>query len=165
MELALATLRIRSYSVALWLHTDVDPPKDEWNVALDHLIAETKTMRVDQMRHLVISDGAAPSTAQRSRMNKELARDQPLRLAVITTVLSNPIKRGVATALSWANPQIKFFQPAQAHAALAHVDLADDVERIWNEYVELQSKLPPVKILEPVANALHMRRATRALAR
>jgi hypothetical protein len=154
MELALARMRLKGYAVALWLHTEVDPPKDEWNAAVDALIADSKNVKTAEMRHLVISDGAAPSASQRARMHKELAHEQPLRLAVITTVLSNPIKRGIATALHWANPEIRFFLPRDAKQALAHVDLAGETEAIWPRYLELQRALPPVKILNAVAAAL-----------
>jgi hypothetical protein len=151
MELSLATLRVDRYAVALWLHTENDPPKDEWNAAIDRLIADTKDVPTADMRHLVLTDGAAPSAAQRARMHKELAREKPLRLAVITTVLSNPIKRGVATALSWANPQIRFFQPAQARDALQHLDLADHLDALWPQYSTLQQQLPPIAVIKAVA--------------
>lgn len=154
MEFSLATLRVDRYAVALWLHTANDPPKDEWNAALDRLIAATKDVPTADMRHLVLTDGAAPSAAQRARMHKELAREQPLRLAVITTVLSNPIKRGVATALSWANPQIRFFQPAQAREALQHLDLVSYVDALWRQYSALQEQLPQVAVIATVAAAL-----------
>ena len=156
MEFSLATLQLDRYAVALWLHTANEPPKNEWNVAFDRLIAATKDVATVDMRHLVLTDGGAPSTSQRARMHKDVAREQPLRLAVVTTVLSNPLKRGVATALSWANPQIKFFQPAQARDALAHLDLSAHASVLWTCCGELQQQLPPIAVLVPVAAALDL---------
>ena len=154
MELAVTTLSLEGYAVALWLHTAIDPPKDEWDRGLDTLIAATRAVRTAKMRHLVITDGGAPNAAQRARMHNELARSEPLRLAVVTTVLSNPIKRGVATALSWANPQIGFFQPPQIEQALQHVDLTGHADVLWSEFVKMQREIPPVAALRAVALAL-----------
>jgi hypothetical protein len=154
MDMAITSRRVGRLLVFIWLHTENDPTTDEWNAAFDWMDAqrakETVSTSLDDIRSLVISDGGAPGGVQRARMG----RDYPCKASVITTVLSNPIKRGIATALSWINPKFLFCEPTEAERALAHLDLAEQWPVLWPAFVELQSSLPANQTLSSVAKSM-----------
>ena len=68
-------------------------------------------------------------------------------------MLSNPFKRGIATALSWTNPAMKFFQPEETDEALRHLDLREARAAIWSEYGKLQRDAPRNATLGLIAAA------------
>jgi len=105
------------------------------------------------MRSLVVTDGGAPNTKQRAQLAAAV-NQAPFKLAVVTTVLENPIKRGVATALSWLNPAIRFYVPSQFHDAVHYLGLAAHTDAVWRQYGELASELPRAdKTLPLIARA------------
>jgi hypothetical protein len=65
---------------------------------------------------LVITDGGAPSTAQRKAL-AEVTHAAKFPVAVIST---NPLVRGAITAISWVNPAIKAFAPSRWADAVAY---------------------------------------------
>jgi hypothetical protein len=154
MELAMRMVRGRTMAVSLWLHTDVDPPRDEWDAAMGEFQAHMRATELppERLRGLVFTDGAAPNARQRNQL-RDLTQGARLKISVVTTVLSNPIKQGVATALQWMNPATAFFLPSQTREALAHLDLAGDLRVLWNEALDLQRQLPPVETLRLVAQS------------
>jgi hypothetical protein len=147
-------VRVRTMAVSLWLHTDADPPQDEWDAAMGEIRAYMRDTELppERLRGLVFTDGAAPNARQRNQL-RELTAGAQFKTSVVTTVLSNPVKRGVATALQWMNPATAFFLPSQVREALAHVDLDDDLRVLWTEALDLQRQLPPVQTLRLVAQA------------
>ncbi|HEV8246088.1 MAG TPA: hypothetical protein VGP93_09985, partial [Polyangiaceae bacterium] len=116
---------------------------------------------VERLRHLVVSDGAAPSAKQRKQLHTVAWEGKSGKIAVVTTVLSNPIKRGIATALSWMNPGFGFFGPEQFYKALAHIDMTSRENEIWAEYQTLRTQLPPNATLDLIEN-VRRRRAAQA---
>jgi len=153
MEMAITSLRAKRFLVFVWLHTENDPTEDEWDAAFEAIKAKLKqeAALLTQVRSLVISDGGAPGGVQRARIGREF----PVKSSVITTVLSNPVKRGIATALSWVNPRFFFGSPKEATRALAHLDLTDQWDVLRPAFLELQQKLPPNHTLELVANVMN----------
>jgi len=143
---------IGDYMVSLWLHTNEDPPKEQFANAIEEIAA--KNLTALQLRNLVISDGGAPDTAQRKLLIERAWRKRPMKLAVVTTVLDNPLKRGVATALSWLNPNIHFFRPELFRDALAHIDLAPHAREVWDAYAKLQAQMKPIANLRMVGEAM-----------
>jgi hypothetical protein len=124
MEMGLVFVVCGDYQVALWLHTTQDPPTDQWDAACVR-IAELKKKQagdISNVRVLVITDGGAPNASQRGQLFTDLLEGRA-KSAVVTTVLSNRLKRGVATAIFWLNPNFKAFSPDQFAAALTHLDL------------------------------------------
>ncbi len=148
-ELSTSILEHEQFLVVLWLHTDIDPPASQWNTTVASLIElrQARKLAVERIRQLVISDGGAPNAFQRNRLTRDLHDGLPCKLAVVTTVLSNPIKRGIATALSWVNPSVRFYEPSGFLEALEYLDLADELDAIWREYQLLDTRIGPVRAL------------------
>jgi len=153
MEMAITSLRANRLLVFVWLHTENDPPEHEWDAAFEAIKVKLKkeAAPLSEVRSLVISDGGAPGGVQRARIGREF----PAKSSVVTTVLSNPVKRGIATALSWVNPRFFFGGPKEATRALAHLDLADQWDVLEPAFRELQKKLPPNHTLELVAKVMN----------
>lgn len=82
----------------------------------------------------------------------------PLPMSVVTGALSNPIKRGVATALRWMNPKFAFWQPHQFGDALKHLQLENAWPQVRAIYQELQKQVPAVTSLEMVMKAMEAHR-------
>jgi hypothetical protein len=152
MEVAIADLRIGRFLVFVWLHTENDPADEEWDAAFEVMNRSRRREGVPMadVRSLVISDGGAPGGLQRARLGHEF----PVKSSVITTVLSNPVKRGIATALSWVNPRFFFGAPKDAIRALEHLDLADQWEGLGAVFLDMQKKLPRIHALELVEQVL-----------
>ncbi len=148
-NLATTFLTLRPFLVVLWLHSDVDPTDLEWNTALGELAVRRRArhLSVDQLRQVVISDGGSPNAGQRKHSAAALD-GLPSKLAVLTTVLLNPIKRGAATAVSWLNPAVRFYYPTSLTEALEYLEVGDHRATIGHAFQELQSQLPHVRALE-----------------
>jgi hypothetical protein len=134
--------------VVLWLHTAVNPGDEEWDRACSQIVEWRRAHGSDtgRLRQLVISDGGAPNARQRSR-SRVLQAGQPTKIAVVTTVLANPIKRGVATALTWVNPSFRFYEPAGIAKALQYLDIANHASAVKAEFEKLELQLGIVKAL------------------
>ena len=155
MEMAITSLRANRLLVFVWLHTENDPADHEWDAAFEAIKAKLKkeAAPLSEVRSLVISDGGAPGGVQRARIGREF----PAKSSVITTVLSNPVKRGIATALSWVNPRFFFGSPKEAIRALAHLDLDGQWDVLEPAFRELQKQLPPNHALELAAKVMNER--------
>lgn len=141
MEVAYDIVKLGRFAASLWLHTDRDVPQPEWDTAMDRLEAflRANRMNVTDLRTLVLSDGGAPNAVQRARV-RELLMGHGSKSSIITVALSNPIRRGLATAVQWMNPGTRFFLPREVRPAILHVDLAP-----WpRELAERLSKLAPL---------------------
>ena len=143
---------IGDYVVSLWLHNHEDPSKAFFASAIDEIAAQNFSPA--KLRNLVVTDGGAPNTAQRKLLIEGAWRKRPMKLAVVTTVLDNPLKRGVATALSWLNPNIHFFRPETFGEALGHLDLASHARQVWDAYADLQRQMQPIANLKMIGSAM-----------
>lgn len=141
--------KIGRFDVAIWMHTDADPGQAYWDAA----VAAVSRYPTTTLRSLVVTDGFAPSTARRAQLAKEGFRGATVKSSVVTDVLDNPLKRGVATALTWINPHFSFFAPAKFHEALAHLDLADHAAEVWEALGRGQQAMPPLRNLRAIASA------------
>jgi hypothetical protein len=152
-QLAMSILEVRGLSLVMWLHTEVDPPADQWEAALAEIVQHrtTRALPGSDSRHLVVSDGAAPNAKQRAQLLRDVWEGEPGKIAVVTTVLSNPIKRGVATAITWINPLSKFYEPKGFRLAVEYLDLGDHIDEVWSAYGELARELPPNSTLPLIA--------------
>lgn len=156
MEGTYAITTINDYEVVLWLHTAEEFPDAAWNQHFEGIAAHMRDNKVpkERMRHLVVTDGAAPNARQRVQMKDMLFHGGSVPLSVITTALSNPVKRGIATAISWLNPAAKFYSPAEAEQALAHLDLAGAFPKLWPTFVEMEKRIGrPIESLRQAAKA------------
>lgn len=111
------------------------PPKDaEW----DAYYAELVKQDPKTLRSIAFTDGGAPNGAQRKQVN-DFLRGQASRGAVVT---ASTMVRGVVTALSWFNAQMKAFSPSELDAALVHLGVhPDEMERVHREIQALRKKL------------------------
>jgi len=142
-EMTTSILPHPELQVVLWLHTELDPPDPQWSAAIQPLVRERRArgLTPSQLRYIVISDGGAPSATQRAELFRELHEGQPVRVAAVTLALSNPVTRGIATAVSWVNPGLRFFQPARFQDALTYLDLRDLRREIESEYRNMKERL------------------------
>lgn len=152
MEATHRLVPIGDYVVSLWLHTREDPSRAFFTSAVDEIAAQN--FSTAKLRNFVVSDGGAPDSTQRKLLIEGAWRKRPMKLSVVTTVLDNPVKRGIATALSWLNPNIYFFRPEKFRDALAHVDLSAHGRELWDAYGEMQRQMPPIANLAMIADAM-----------
>jgi serine/threonine-protein kinase len=90
------------------------PTNEEHDVMLDVM----RRVPAGQMkRTLTVTRGGGPTTMQRKRFNDVLA-GHPLRAAIVIDKLAG---RGIVTALSWYNPQIRAFAPSDMDRALEYL--------------------------------------------
>lgn len=144
-------MSLGDFCVAVWLHTRVDPPAAEFEAGLAEMVRHRKLRNAgaDHVRSLVVSDGGAPSTKQRAQLAAALDHS-PSRLAVVTTVLENPIKRGVATALGWLNSDVRFYEPRAFRDAVDYLGLRVHTDVLWKELGVLASELPRADVTLPL---------------
>src|SRR4051812_47517681 len=112
MEMTVGLTELSGFAVNLWLHTEVDPSDKEWDAAIERILAYSRTKDFKGMRMLIVSDGGAPSVRQRNFLSQAPFRGEKSKSACVTKAVENPIKRGIATAISWMNPSFGFFPPS-----------------------------------------------------
>ena len=145
--MGLVSVSLSGLEVVIALHTQLDPLPEEWTAYIDLHVNLKKRNGGDlsRIRNFVVTDGGAPNVKQRALMSDAFGGAG--KVAVITNALSNPIKRGVATAISWANPSFKALAPDQWRDALRHLNLENQMQPILLELSRLQVKLKPVASL------------------
>jgi hypothetical protein len=118
----------------LLVHGAEDPTNEEWALYLDAI----QRHGVDRTMLLVYTDGGGPSAMQRRYLN-ELLNGRTVPVAV----LSDSAKvRGLVTVMSWFNPQIRAFSPAELVVALAYLEVPTSrAELIEREKYELRLSL------------------------
>lgn len=110
-------------TILLALHTSDPPSDEEWGGYLDMLRRSGEAVQWDLSRlaSLVVTDGGAPATAQRTPMNNLLAQGKrPPRSAVVTGSVA---VRSLSRAMVLFNPMYKVFSPEQLPAALSFLGL------------------------------------------
>jgi hypothetical protein len=118
----------------LLVHTDRPPTDAEWEPYYDELIKHDP----DQLRSLAFTDGGAPSGAQRKQVN-DFLKGRASRAAVVSP---STMVRGVVTALSWFNSQMKVYSPKEVDAALQYLGVsADELPLVRVEIQLLRKKL------------------------
>ena len=143
--------RLGDRHVIAWLHDELDPTRVEWQASYDKIESykEEHSCKLNNVVMLVVTDGGAPNAYERGQMADQF----PVASAVVTTVLTNPIKRGIATAIGWTNPRFLFTEPKQWQRALEHIGIGEFGEQLWNCYRELQKQMPLNKTLELISRA------------
>jgi hypothetical protein len=145
-------LQLRSLHVALWLHSEHDPSAAEWNSGCQAFRKQCGE-NTASLRTLIISDGGAPNAIQRAEFFQPRFGGLH-RTALISLSLSNPVKRGIATAISWLNPRFRAFEPERWSEAFAHAGLARHFDAVWSELAKLQRGLPENRTLRIIAAEL-----------
>jgi hypothetical protein len=157
MNFGMEIVRCGPDVVMVWLHGAVDPAEADWEATMTRvrrLKAEVDG-DLDRIRSLVVSDGGAPNSRQRTQLLSDILEGRT-ELALVTGSLTNPIKRGIAAAIGWLNPHFRAFTPSQGRQALIHLRCVApaDEDRIWQTLLELQVPLPPNEALEKMAESL-----------
>jgi hypothetical protein len=98
------------------IHTVDNPTNEEWG----EMVRLAKQWS-DKARGLSFTDGGAPSSTQRRQTNDALG-GRTVRTAVVTP---SAVARGVVTAMSWFNSELKAFAPGDLKAALRYLDVTD----------------------------------------
>jgi hypothetical protein len=148
-------VRVGSQDLVIWLHTAVDPSDTEWQaqfVELRHFL-DSKSGGSTGVRGFAVSDGGGPNAKARHEINKVIFKDG-LKLGAVSNVFSNPLKRGVVTAISWLNPQFKALQPREGARILEYLDCQAHTAEVWNCLQSMQQSLPTIISLRELGDAL-----------
>jgi hypothetical protein len=147
---AFSVLSVKGLEVVLALHTADDPSDTEWQSYIELLEGAKRTSRgsTASVRSLAVTDGGAPNAKQRDLTSK--VAGGPLKTTAISNTLSNPIKRGITTAISWVNPAFIAVQPYEWEKGFKHLDLEGQLKPIVSELERLQRQLPPVTSLAQI---------------
>jgi hypothetical protein len=150
MEMAFKILTLGEYHVLLWLHTAQDPSANEWADALVSVDALKQRLGngISGVRSLAITDGGAPNSVQRQQLYIESLASKTISSAAVSTVLRNPVKRSIVTAILWLNPNFRVFPPDRFVLALEHLGLGEHVHTIFAELQGLQQQLSPSETLQ-----------------
>lgn len=123
-------------SLFLVMHTKDNPTDEEWAAYLEF----TKKNLQNLKRNLILTEGGGPNTMQRGTLNDLLeAQDFKPKISIVTL---SRLVRGIVTALSWFNPNIKAFSTIQIPAALEYLDIPKpEHETVTKEIRSLRQKL------------------------
>ena len=127
--------------VFIALHTKVPPSDEEWGGWTARLESFAKSTGWDLARgaNFVVTDGGAPSTAQRTVVNVLIAQGRTMPAVALVT--DSPLVRAIVRAFSIFNPQFRVFSPAQVREAAAHVGVASaDVPNLIAALVSLEGE-------------------------
>lgn len=102
--------------VIVLVHTKDSPTDPEWK----RYCEDVATWRERVQSILVVSDGGGPNAVQRGELEQALPKFEG-KTAVVTL---NRIVRGIVTAMSWFNPNIKSFSTVQLKQAFEHLGIA-----------------------------------------
>jgi hypothetical protein len=98
------TMRFREWSgVLLCVHGSTDLQPEEWAAYVDYCLQLPASCN----KALIVTDGGGPNAAQRRALqDRYLSKQKEYRVAVMT---DSSVVRGIVTALSWFNPDIRAF--------------------------------------------------------
>jgi hypothetical protein len=154
MNLGMTTMVCGELRVTLWLHNADNPTDAEWAAALERVATLKRTVGGDlsNIRGVVLSDGGAPNTLQRGDLFVKLLEGKS-RAAATSLALSNPLMRGIGTAISWLNPSFKVYPPDRFDLALEYLNLAEYRNQIIAEFDKLQSGMVANKTLAAIKSS------------
>jgi hypothetical protein len=124
------------------VHTRDNPSDEEWEAW--YRACEQVMKKHSNVRAAVVTDGGGPNAMQRGRIN-DLFQGRPQRVGVIAPTFV----RGVITALSWFNPEVRAFRPGDVNGLVAHLRLDLEAARWTRErFTRLRHELglPPLDL-------------------
>jgi hypothetical protein len=98
--------------------------QDATNDDVSEIIKVMRTLDLSQVRMLTYTMGGTLSAQHRKEINAVVEGKYP-PLAVL---IGNPLARGVITALSWFNRNVKAFAPDDEFDAFAYLGIPDDLQ-------------------------------------
>jgi hypothetical protein len=132
---------IGDFTLNIFVASDEPYASDDWALYMEEL---RKALHLP-MRTLVLTEGGSPDAAQRRAMIDLFNGVAPPLTCVVS---QSPMVRGMTTALSWFNPNLKSVSPAQMKEALAYLGIpATYEERVVVEIRHLRAQLPRLRVL------------------
>jgi hypothetical protein len=123
------------------IHTKNAPSGEEWAGWAAMLEKNCHAVEWDLGRipNFVVTDGGAPSTAQRTEINVLIAQAKTLPPVAIVT--DSTFVRTMIRAFSLFNPSLSVFSPADVAKAAAHVGVAKaDVPQLIGALTKLEKE-------------------------
>lgn len=117
-------VEIAGRDIFIALHPKTAPADADWGewTALLEAYGKAHAWNLGNSTNLVVTDGGAPSTAQRTTINTLIAQAKSLPSVAIVT--DSAVVRGIVRALSIFNPRVRVFSPSDIVLAGAHLGLA-----------------------------------------
>jgi hypothetical protein len=146
MKMGAQLVAVGDLHVGVWLHTRTDPAADEWSASCRGVAELAKAKGggdLSRFRAFIVTDGGTPDALQRKELFQDALSGYPAKMSVVTeAVATSALKRGIATALGWMNPNFRVFEPTDLPLALDHigVDMAR-FDPIWECLAFLQRSL------------------------
>ncbi len=123
-------------SLFLVLHTKDNPTEEEWNEYIKFTEQHMKQIQST----MILTEGGGPNATQRGLLN-DLIEGNKLKQKISVVTLSRMV-RGIVTALSWFNPNIKAFSTIQVPSALEYLEVPKaDHDAVVREIRLLREKL------------------------
>jgi hypothetical protein len=147
MKMGAKLVAVGDLQVGVWLHTSSDPRAEEWSASCQQVadFGKANGGNYARFRALFVTDGGTPDARQRKELFRDALGGYPAKMSIITeAVETSAIKRGIATALAWMNPNFRVFQPTELGLALEHIDI--ELARfapIWECLSSMQLPLEP----------------------
>lgn len=148
-NLASAVWQDGTTALLLSVHGEPAPTDEEWHRYCEWIPG---LLSHPNAAAIVITDGGAPSSAQREQMRKALGT-----AARWTAVITDKVMvRGVVTAIRWFNPKVCAFAPWELPEALKFVGVSgDQVQSLREVWLALDKQLEPrSRVLQEVLQSL-----------
>ena len=126
---------ISDFTLCIFVSANLPYASQEWARYMVELRGAPKL----SLKTMVLTEGASPNAAQRKEM-VDLFQGMAPPTGIVS---SNSLVRGLTTALSWFNPNVKSFSPDQMGEAFAYLGVPRSLEeRVWKEIWRLRAELP-----------------------
>lgn len=155
----MAVVRVDSLDIVIWFHSAADPAETEWHLEMAAASERLRSLGsiLPNRRGLVVSDLGAPNTRQRGEVRRDIWGDMPggARATAFTPMLDSAVKRGVAQALMWMQPALKFMNAEDWNKGLQHLGLdTPEASRVLiRELHTLQQRMPPNQVFKRILQA------------
>jgi hypothetical protein len=145
MKMGAQLVAVGGLHVGIWLHTGSDPSTEEWTASCRNVSEFAKRNGGDfsRFRAFMVTDGGTPDALQRKELFRDALGGYPARMSVITeAVVTSALKRGIATALTWMNPNFRVFEPSDLPLALDHIGIElARFDSIWESLASMQASM------------------------
>jgi hypothetical protein len=151
-------LEVGGKYTVLALHGEASPDAREWAAYIKDFvdIGDRWGWYPKLVGGLAITDGGGPNTLQRADVNRVTKANPQIRGAAVT---NSVMVRGIVTALSWMNSNVRAFSPDRLDAALVHLELpVSELHKVWGAIEELAHGME-VRTVGMIANAMERSRA------
>ncbi len=124
----------------LFLHGSRAPTREEWDACMATLASMATAGTLAKLRVLVVSDGGGPDAVMRGKL-QALFKEQGYSTKTSVVLSGGMLARGMVTAVSWFNPNLKSFAPNGFAAALEYLGLSHGAQRLLRELSNMEREL------------------------